>query len=210
MELVRTALLGAVLMLGGCAVGATIDHRNPTPNLLAETTQSVVLVVVDQRNIVVDGDWNPTLVGWAPTAALSRFPIRTTSGMPLAHDLSGAVASALRGNGIEVTVSLVSPSTDDAGALDAIVASGAERGIVIYLLQWLTHANADVELIYRVRVDVTDGSGTVLAMNEVLSEDELGYAFVDPTAIAAEEAPAAAARGLERLLNDPAVLAALE
>ncbi|MEA3644206.1 MAG: hypothetical protein VBE63_30420, partial [Lamprobacter sp.] len=56
-------LVGAALILGGCAIGNTYEYRLPRMPLPVEGNSSIGLAVTDLRPYILSGDKEPDFVG---------------------------------------------------------------------------------------------------------------------------------------------------
>lgn len=142
----------ALLTLGGCAIGQTIDYRKASPELTVRTTAPVQLQVIDQRPYVLALEKQPTFVGRLRGLYYNPWNVNTESGMPLAADIEQALRVALTKASVKVAAS------DGANA-----ASHGQRLLVVTLREWKMDAYMNARFDFDVTVSVIDEQGTVLA-----------------------------------------------
>ncbi len=205
---VRVAAILGILLLGGCAVGNTVDFRSQKPAVTVSTEKPVVVAVLDQRSFVLSGDKEPSFVGIRRGGFGNPFNISTRSGATLATEVASLVVEALKASGVSASAVPVAPNADAQKAQDAIASAKAERGLVVLVKQWKSDLYLNMEVDFDLTAVVLDAAGLELARSKVAGNDRLGAATFESEVSAA--ASAALKRKLEVLLNDPAIVAALQ
>ena len=150
------ALAAALLALGGCAIGQTVDYRQSSPELKVRSATPVQVQVVDQRPYVLAQEKKPTFVGRIRGLYYNPWNVNTTSGMPLADDLAQAVRAGLTKSRITAEVG------------NGITAAPAgQRLLVLTLREWKMDAYMSVRFDFDVGLAVIDDHGAVLASQDV-------------------------------------------
>jgi hypothetical protein len=197
------------LLLTGCAVGNTYDYRSQTPQLDISSSEPVLVVVQDQRTEVVTGDKEPQFVGLQRGGYGNPFDVRTTSGHPLADDFAEAIVRSLAQGGVAAQSIPLAPSADKQAAIDAALARGGSKFLLVCIRQWKSDTYVNVALTYDLQADVLDADGVPLATNSVSAKEDLGGDFINPPSHAGKAVPEAFRRVLQRLLGDAKIKDAL-
>lgn len=207
----RSSAVAALLLLGACT-GNKYDYATQTPAFAVRTDDSVVVAVLDQRPEVLSGDSQPSFVGLQRIALGVPYDVSTESGRPLADDMADMIVRGLAMNDVPVESVGVFASADAAMATEAVLAAGAEKGLIVLLRQWKTDSMFNVDFHYDVMAIVTDNFGYPIATAELVSspDEQIGGSMLDSIAYASEHVPEASALVLERLINQPNIVAALE
>lgn len=150
------ALATALLALGGCAIGQTVDYRQSSPELQIRPATPVQVQVVDQRPYVLAQEKKPTFVGRIRGLYYNPWNVNTTSGMPLADDLAQAVRAGLAR--AHATAELGHGIT---------AAPAGQRLLVLTLREWKMDAYMNVRFDFDVGLAVIDDHGVVLASQDV-------------------------------------------
>lgn len=201
----------ALLLLGACT-GNRYDYAGETPLFAVQTDDRVVVAVLDQRPEVLNGDNLPSFVGLQRIALGVPYDVSTESGRPLAEDMADMIVRGLAANDVPVESVGVFPSADPAMAIESVLAAGAERGLIVLLRQWRTDSMFDVTFRYDVTALVIGEFGNPIATANLVSlpGEDIGGAPLDSIGYATEHVPEATAELLERLINQPNIVAALE
>jgi len=209
---IRAFAIGALLLLGGC-VGDQYDYDWETPVFAVRTEDSVVVTVLDQRPQVLSGDELPNFVGLQRTGfGLVAYDVSTASGRPLADDMADTIMRGLAVNYVPVEAIYVPASADASVATQTVIEAGTEKGLVVLLRQWETDTHVNISFRYDLVVHVVDSNGNIYETATLASErDELaGGDFLNPIGYAIDYVPELEARTLERLINQPDIVAALQ
>jgi hypothetical protein len=178
-------LLGILLALtglGGCAVGQKFNYAQvPLAVKIDPTTQTMTLAVLDQREYILSAKKTEKFVGISRGGYGNPFDVTTTTGAPLATDMSEAISRALLASSINVQQLSVRPSQHISGARQALIDTGRNRLLMFTVQEWKTDTMMRTSLIFDVSLDVFDGKGVTLAQahisgKEVASDSILGAA----------------------------------
>ncbi len=205
-----TAVLALTFLLGACAVGNKYDYASQVPNLEIATEDQVAVGVVDQRPYVVSGRNTPEWVGLQRSGVGIPYGVHTKSDKPLAHDMTDAITGALTAKGVQAEAVYLQPSATRQPGIDALVATGAGKSILISFLQWKSDTYTNVALIYDASAEVFDDKGQSLAKSAVAGKDDLGGDFINPPGHAEKAVPEETRKIIEKLLNDPKIVQALQ
>ncbi len=208
----RALAIAALLLLGGC-VGDQYDYDWETPVFAVRTEDSVVVTVLDQRPEVLTGDKLPNFVGLQRTSfGIFAYDVSTASGRPLADDMADTIMRGLAVNYVPVEAVYVPANADASTATQTVIEAGTEKGLVVLLRQWKTDTHINVGFHYDLVVHVVDSNGNIFETATLVSDpDEIaGGDILNPIGYAVDHVPEAAARTLERLINQPDIVAALQ
>jgi len=205
-------LLTLALVASGCyaaAFGNTHRYDDVVANLSYSGARRVAVATRDERPYVVSGDKQPQFVGLTRGGYNNPFDVKTTSGQPLADDMSQALERSLDAKGFDAAAVLVVPGEDEGGVVAKAGAAGAERVLVLTLREWKSDTMLATWLRYDVSLRVLDPKGALLGEASLVESQELGGSPYDPPANAERAIPRAFRRALEALLEEPAIAAAL-
>lgn len=144
-----TVVMSTFLVMAGCAVGTKIDYTEGYIgfNKFEFVTDSGCLVsVVDQRPYVLSGKKDSNFVGIRRGGYGTPFNVTTTSGLPLANDLTSI---------FQISYKRV------LGASCYEYESTSTKKIVYFLKEWKSDVYVNGWFIYDVVVDVSAGGRTL-------------------------------------------------
>ena len=205
-----TLVLASVVMvcIAGCAVGNKHAYEGVVVDLDASGSSSVVLATQDQRPHVVSGDKQADFTGLQREGFGNPFNVTTHSGNALAEDFSN-VAAALKSKGFRpLTISTTAPESHQS-LLTRLMAQGADRLMLLTLLEWKSDTFQNTALKYNARVQRFDGEEKMLAEKCIAGEDDLKGSVMNPAGHAKKVIPSTFEEKLELLLNDARVSEAL-
>ncbi|MEO1460393.1 MAG: hypothetical protein AAFV49_22915 [Pseudomonadota bacterium] len=207
--LVRSfAILAAALALSACAIGHEYDYSAVQPKVAAGGEAPLAIAVADMRGYVLDGEKAPDFVGLQRSGVAIPYPVSTASGAPLAEDFAGIVARAYGEAGRETEILPLTPGGGAGAARAAFAGSGAEKLLVIDMVEWKTDVYSQVTVHWDLVARVYDRTGALLAEAESRGVEGTGSSELfeaGNSEIAAQEA----ARRLGELLAAPEIEAAL-
>ncbi len=202
-------VLTLAVLASGCAVGNTHSYDNVLASLSYQGTRKVAVGTEDQRPYVLNGEKGPQFVGLSRGGYGNPFNVTTTSGKPLADDLTLSLERSLDAKGFDAVALAVGLREDDAAVVAKASETGATRIVVLSLREWKSDTMLSTALIYEGALRVLDASGALLAESRIAGRDDLGGSAMNPPKHAQTAVPIAARAKLEALLADPAVAGAL-
>jgi hypothetical protein len=204
-------MVPAVTVASGCLTW-TIPYQNTqTPQLQAAGGgHSIALAMQDGRRDVAFGVKPPQFCGFQRNGYGIPHPLTTETGTPLAAELAQAVARGLATKGFRVLIVDAAPGLPNPAIMQALVYARTDRSLFIHLADWQSDTLSNTGFRYHVVAEVRDGEGRPLAVSQAVGNDNLGGSFLDNSGHLEEAVPAAARAVLERLLNDPGVVRALQ
>jgi hypothetical protein len=128
----------------------------------------------------------------------------------LAEDMTKAVSESLAKRGFKPTPVIVVHTLSEQQAKQALAAKQAERSILILIKKWESDTYMNIGLDYDLRLMILGSNQTVLAETSAAENKTIPGSFWDPPSAAKEQIPIAFKQVLEKLLNDPKVIAALK
>jgi hypothetical protein len=198
------------LLCSGCAVGVKHKYDHQALDLPASSAETVEVGVLDQRPYVLDKDKSPAFVGVSRGGFANPFDVETESGEPLATDMGSDIVLGLRASGVKASQMVLAPSLKPTDARQQLVNSGADRSVLITLLEWKSDTYQRVFLNYDVRLNVFNRENEMLATSQRSGEDNLGDGGLDPPSHSRKAVPPAFKSIMEGLFKDPKVAAALK
>jgi hypothetical protein len=207
----RTRLIGVsfVLILSAGCVADRYSYNEVIADLTASGSRSLGIAVHDQRAYVKAGTKNPNFVGLQRGGFGNPFNVTTTSGQPLAMDMTEALVASLARKGYKARPVVVTKDDDQNAALQKLKATGAERLILLTLNEWKSDTFTDTALHYNVSMKVYNRD-RVLVEKNIQGKDDLGENFWNPHALARGAAPKAFKKKIEAFLNSPEVANAVQ
>jgi hypothetical protein len=203
-------LISCLFLLSGCVVGQKIDYASgPIPNLKEKGNKTVAVGVHDQRPYVTNTEKYPLYVGTFRGGFGNPFDVETASNKPLANDMQGILATALKNAGYKVVSLKVVFSDSKEAVLLKYKETGAERFILLTLNEWRNDTYVNTSIYYNVALSVYDRDLKQLAESRESGEKDLGSGALDTTTVAKEKAPIFFQELLGKMLNNNKVQAAL-
>jgi len=196
--------LGALIT--GCAVGNTYNYAIGNTALPVKGEGEISVGVVDAREYVLSGNKDPNFVGLQRGGFGNPFDVTTTSGNPMAEDMTQHLANALTRAGFDVTEIRFS-SPDNAVILTSVKQSALDKNVVLRVREWKTDAMMKFRLIYDIDLSVLDESGVMLASISDRGDEVISGAGFE----SANSQLSAATFGtkISRMFNNPEIRAAL-
>ena len=200
------------LFTQGCAVGNKYNFADTRADLQVSGSRQVNVAVatLDKREAVVSGECAPTYVGMQRAGFGNPWRVNTQSGQPLADDITMAVSESLTQKGFTALPVYVSFRQTENEALQSLIEKKPQRSVFILLKKWESDTYMNIGLDYELRLKVGDANQAILAETATAEKRSIPGSFWDPPAAAKEQVPIAFKQVLEKLLNDPKVLAALK
>ena len=199
----RALLLLICFILGGCAFGRTHDYLLSHPTLQYSSQERLGVGVQDRRPYILNHNKEENFVGLQRGGYGNPFDVRTTSGLPLAEDMTKVLANALtQAGGIVIPVK-ISPTIGRAEVIRLFQTNNIEKAMLLSLYEWKADTAARTRTIYDVEMEVLDNRGHVLAKKRAQGTDNLGGSFfsLDPQANAQTAVPMAFQKTLEELFE---------
>jgi len=209
-KLVATGLLVVVTVLGGCATGTGHSYTGTTPELAVSGTRVAAVAVGDARPYVVSGNKTANFVGRLRGGSGNPVDILTESGNPLAADFGTTIAAALRAKGFKASVLPGTIPTVPEEIAAAMKKVGAERMVVVIILDWASDTFVSTELDYDVALTVYNAAGKGLGATRLAGRDNLGGDAADPSGHAKAAVPVAYRKILERLFAVQPIVMSLQ
>jgi len=199
----------AVLLLGGCAVGVKHDFDQKALNLGITTSATVAVGTLDHRPYVVNGQKAQNFVGVSRGGFGNPFDVVTQSGKPLASDISGSIAASMKDKGVDAKAVELRPALSVDEASTALRAAGAQRLVMIRLLEWKADAFVNVGLTFDFVLSVFDKDGRLLVSKLQQGKENLGSGDALKPGGSAQVLPRFR-RMMEVLFQEPDVAKALQ
>ncbi len=200
-----------VILLGflasGCAFGNTHRYDLGDAALDLQSEKTVAVATLDLRHYVRSGDKSPSFVGLQRGGFGNPFDINTSSGRPMAEDMTTSIVKALTTSGVRAIAVTTPSSGGETGARMLLLKAKAERFLLFLVREWKADTYLNTALIYDVTLSVLQSDGSELAKRSLQGRDSLGASLVPADARVNTEN--AFRNKLEEAINDAAVAAAL-
>jgi len=201
-----------ILFMQGCAVGNKYNFSNTRVDLQISGSRqvSVAVATLDKREVVVTQECAPTYVGMQRAGFGNPWRVNTESGLPLADDITKTVSESLTEKGFSTQPVQVTFAQTEKEAFQALMEKKSKRSVFILLKKWESDTYMNIGLEYDLRLKVVGADQSILAETATAEKKTIPGSFWEPPAAAKEQIPIAFKQVLEKLLNDPSVLAALK
>lgn len=191
-------------MLGGCAVGVTHQYNNAALQIKATNGSKLGIGVQDRRLYVVTKEKPENFAGLSRGGFGNPFIVRTTSGEPLADDISKSIQAALSKNGVNVSAVNIPVGLDEAAAIKLLTAASG-KSILIELNEWKADTYMSTTLSYDVRALVIDVDGKIISSKKISGSENLGGSAMNPPEHSRKVVPIAFRRKIEELFSTPEI-----
>ncbi len=191
-------------------MGNTHHYRNTVLNFKAGGNKSLGIATHDERVYVLSGEKEPDFVGLSRGGYGNPWDITTSSGKPLAEDVTAAIEQSLKKKGFAPVPVIVAAGDKQDTVLKKLTETKADRLLLIQMAEWKSDTYVSTGLFYDVIATVYDAQGKALAEKSIKGYDKLGGSFWDPPSHAKKAVPDAFARKFEELLNSTEIQDALK
>ncbi len=203
------SLLLLILMsvfMSGCAIGNTYRYDLGDAQFNLNSDKTVAVTTLDLRPYVRSGDKSPTFVGLMRGGFGNPFDVLTSSGRPLAEDMTISIVEALKKSDIKAFGVTAPAGANRSDTQDRLLQEDADRFVLFLILEWKTDTFFNTGLIHNVTLQVLHRDGSRVAEKTLQGRDNLGVAGLPKDArVKAEKA---FREKLEAIFNDPEVASA--
>jgi hypothetical protein len=201
-----------LLLAQGCAVGNKYNFADTRADLQVSSAgrSTVAVATLDQRQDILSGTCPPTYVGMQRAGLGNPWRVNTVSDLPLAEDMTKAVSESLAKKGFKATPVIVVHALSEQQARQALATKQVERSILILIKKWESDTYMNIGLDYDLRLMILGSNQMVLAEASTAENKTISGSFWDPPSAAKEQIPIAFKQAMEKLLNDPKVVAVLK
>ena len=201
LSLLPGTVLGAFLSLG-----QKVDFAAGCPLIEYETDSTIAVGVHDQRLHVINGEKSSNYVGTVRAGLGLPSKVITTSGKPLADDITLAIVSGFMHMGIKAqsTTTAITFLDSHQGALEKLKKLGQKRIILLTLREWLSDTYGNTGFRINAQLQVYNEEGKEIAIRSVNNLESFnGWVGVFSCPVCT------GGSYLSRLLNDPNIKTAL-
>lgn len=223
-SLILSSALAAALTLTACNE-AGHELRDVNIPLQSHGVGTVGVGVHDQRPYILRLDRTPAFVGFALIGDQGPQDVETVTRRPLADDWNAVIARSLRARGYDAQPVVIAAIDTPATAQRKVHGLGTRSSILITMRDWKFITTSTTKLYYDLTLRVVDRDGNLLAEKSEKGEENLAEAAPEPSARSDgglnPDSPVARMKRaqavmpivfqahLERLLNDPKIVAAI-
>jgi hypothetical protein len=194
------------LAAAGCAGGTVAPITAPAGfSLNYQGAGTVAVAVRDQREDVLNGEREETMVGHQRSLYGIPYPVSNSSGKPFANDFADLIVRGISARGIPAQAVRVSPFKSEDEAVASLVATGSDRNLLFNVVEWDADTLSQTTLHYDIRLSVYDRQGKQLRETSLAGEDDLGAGRPERASV-----PAATADILQALVGAKAIVGALQ
>ena len=173
----KMALILAVLLIGGCAVGNKYSYKTSDIDLPIRTTggEALVLQVKDLRPYVLNGDKEANFVGLQRGGFGNPFDVTTESGEPMTDVMAVAIENGLKEAGYRV---ITVPGAEDKDSVLGTANSESARVVVLKVRDWKSDIYMGVTLHSDLILSIYTPDGKLLAESYAEYVKEIGGAQI--------------------------------
>jgi hypothetical protein len=157
-------------------MGVRHNYDQKALNLGITTSATVGVGTLDHRPYVINGQKAENFVGVSRGGFGNPFDVTTQSGRPLASDISSSIVSSMKIDGVDAKAVELRPALSVDEATTALSAAGAQKSVMITLLEWKGDAMVNVGLNYDFLLRVFDKDGKLLTSKLQQGRENLGSA----------------------------------
>jgi len=157
-------------------MGVRHNYDQKALNLGITTSATVGVGTLDHRPYVINGQKAENFVGVSRGGFGNPFDVTTQSGRPLASDISSSIVSSMKIDGVDAKAVELRPALSVDEATTALSAAGAQKSVMITLLEWKGDAMVNVGLNYDFLLRVFDKDGKLLTSKLQQGRETLGSA----------------------------------
>jgi hypothetical protein len=153
-----------------------IEYRNIELQIESNSNITYAVAVLDKREVVTNQSQKPEFVGYIRSLTMIAYPIRTKSGNTFADDVTYTISNAIQKSGAKVTQVSTIFSMDAAEVIDKLKATNADILVLVIIDEWRNdtrpwHMKVATEMIWNLRLQILDITGTLKAENKVEGRD---------------------------------------
>jgi hypothetical protein len=153
-----------------------IEYRNIELKIEANSNITYAVAVLDKREVVTNKNQGPEFVGYIRSGTGIAYPIWTASGNTFTDDITLSIINAIQKSGAKATQISTSFSMNTSEVIDKLKATNADKLILVIIDEWRNdtrpwHMKVATEMIWNLRLQVLDGTGTLKAENKVEGRD---------------------------------------
>ena len=207
-----TFLFALSLILNGCAFGHKHSYHDIDIKFKGNNLSPLTVATLDSRSYILNGNKKPDFVGLQRGGYGIPFIIKTTSGNPLAEDMTYALVQSLK----RYKVNAIPVATQHGNSIETVhsklLKKGTNQSLLLVLREWKSDTMNRTALIYDVTLSVLNSTtGEVLAEKSIKGNENLGIGFnFLVTDHAKKFIPFAFKKKMEFLLNNRKILKALQ
>lgn len=170
-----TLLLIVAPVIGGCAVGQTLDYKTGSVDYNTGLSDEVHIVITfnDIRPYVLSGNKKPSFVGLSRSLYGIPYPVNTKSGNALSDDFGKLIVNSLILKGLDAEFIAI-PLRGDVSDFVKQNATSGTRVLVFDVAEWKTDASFTASIHYNVTLSVYGESGQKLATVNRKGVDQIG------------------------------------
>jgi hypothetical protein len=196
--------------LQACAFGNSFRYNDLHAAMPAKKGHSIAAATLDHRPYVLDEDSDPSYAGMTRGGYGNPFSAYTTSGQPLADELTGILVRSLQRAGVQAVAVPTQFRETGTDVIRSLAATETDRGILLTLRNWQSDTMVNTTLEYDVELQVLDATGAVLASKNFKGADDLGGNAFNPYGYAMDKVPPAVSKLISTFFAAPEVRKALE
>ena len=194
------------VFMSGCAIGNTYRYDLGDAEFSLNSDKTVAVTTLDLRPYVRSGNKSPAFVGLMRGGFGNPFNVLTSSGRPLAEDMTISIVEALKKSGIQAFGVTAPADANRSDTQDRLLQENADRFVLFLILEWKTDTLFRTALIHNVKLLVLHRDGSQVAEKTLQGRDNLGVAGTPKGArVSAEKA---FREKLEAIFNDPEIASA--
>jgi len=215
MQSSRGILLGGfiilALLLNGCAFKYNMTDVKVDFQGEASKVKNVAVGTSDQRKVVLSGECPPTYIGMQRGGFGIPSRVNTDSGLAFADDVTNAVSESLSKKGFKAFPVYIKAADGAARISELFKESKADRYLLFAIKKWESDTYINIGLEYEIELTVYDAAMAKLASIAVSEQKDIPRSGWGTTyQVSRTEVPLAFQKALEKLLNYPKILNALQ
>lgn len=211
--LYRIASLMILVSLSGCVL--TENTRNTAFNLPAlelkgSSSTTIAVGILDERPYVVSGEKPAKYIGEFELSMGGPYDAFTTSKQDMANDFTDKMPRLLGAQFSQLKTRNLALGLSKQEAVDQLLATGAEKVVLISLKEWKSHTKIDTSLWFDAQLETFNSDKQLLSYKRIQGHDTFGGAAIaGPVTNSKRTLPHAFRQKMQGLFSDPMVMASL-
>ncbi|GEM_PF-1070838 len=211
--LFRLTSLMLLVFLSGCVLTENTRHsalKLPALELQGSSTKSIAIAVLDQRPYIVSGEKPAKYIGQFELSMGGPYDAFTRSKQAMVNEFADKMPQLLGKQFSQLKTIYLEAGLSKQAAVEQLLATGAEKLVLISLKEWKSHTSIDTSLWFDAQLEAFNTDKQLLSYKRTQGHDTFGGAAIaGPITNAKRTLPHAFRQKMQALFSDPMVMASL-
>ena len=211
--LFRLTSLILLAFLSGCVLTENTRHSAlmlPALELKGSSAATITVGILDERPYVVSGEKPAKYIGQFELSMGGPYDAFTNSKKAMVNEFVDKMPQLLSKKFPKLKTSHLDVGLSKQDAVDQLLASGAQKVVLISLKEWKSHTAIDTSLWFDAQLEVFNSDKQLLSYKRIEGHDTFGGAAIaGPITNAKRTLPHAFRQKMQALFGDPMVMASI-